>query len=609
MSLKLGEGLSIEGRYVLEVLLGEGGFGEVWRAQDTKLPRKVALKFIRRQAAAQASLLKRFEREADVLVTLDHQNVVRVHDKGYWADRPYLVLEYIEGGSLRSWQDGYRAAGERPPIDTVRALILQIASGVAEAHRQDPAIIHRDLKPDNVLLKGTSEGRLIAKVLDFGLARVGTGQSSVVMTIGTFAYMSPEQASKGVNAVTTASDVFALGVMLAEMLSGRFLPFEGSKEPWERVAARGRTTEALGIIATKHPGVPATVWSALEKALAGSADQRPQTADSFRSALLTAWPAGNNTQPLGETLLDARAVVRRPTLEAPPPPSGRSSYETPHPASPGAPDIERLPESLLSTEPTPEMDSIAVLPSLAVPHDIASADVRLTAPITEPKIRGEKPQHAPHSEPVDDLNATSRYDGSTLRPTGATGARPRRRWVFMTLLGLLAAAGGIAATALEDDDAPTPPIQAAPATYTLRVQTQPTNAAIELDAQRVATGTYQTEIPRNGSSHTLRVTAAGYEARALRFVDMSPPARIVLRPLPNSPPASRHAAATRPAMQPTVPLANVPPTHRLRPPPDTARVQQTSRPRRPSRGSSRDPGRGTRPTQGSPGSSGGATIF
>ena len=209
----------IAGRYRLHELLGRGGMSEVWRAEDLELGRDVAIKLL----AADADRA-RFEREARAVASLAHPNVMQLYDYGESEGRPYMVLEYVPGGTL---EDRLRDGGPLPDDET-NDIAVGIASGLAHAHAR--GVVHRDLKPANVLFD--EEGR--PKIADFGIARMAAGEGTLTeagTVLGTAAYISPEQASG--EPAGAASDVYSFGVMLYRMLAGR-LPF-ASNDPMELV--------------------------------------------------------------------------------------------------------------------------------------------------------------------------------------------------------------------------------------------------------------------------------------------------------------------------------------------------------------------------------------
>jgi len=215
----LASGSIVAGKYRVVEEIGRGGMGVVYKAEDIKLKRTVALKFLPHQWTSDPDARERFVQEARAASALDNPNICNIHEIEETEDgRMYIVMAYYEGESLRD-------KIKRGPLKKEEALdiILQAVGGMSKAHQK--GIIHRDLKPANILVTG--EG--VAKVVDFGLAKLA-GQVKLTRegtTIGTVAYMSPEQA-KG-EAVDQRTDIWSLGVVLYEMLSGR-LPFKGEYE-------------------------------------------------------------------------------------------------------------------------------------------------------------------------------------------------------------------------------------------------------------------------------------------------------------------------------------------------------------------------------------------
>src|SRR2546423_4486142 len=209
----------IAGRYRLDDVLGRGGMSEVWRAEDLELGRHVALKLLAPDADT-----ARFDREARAVASLAHPNITQLYDYGEADGRPYMVLEYVPGGTLEE-----RLHDKKPlPDDETRMIAAGLAAGLAHAHAR--GVVHRDLKPANVLFD--EEGR--PKLADFGIARMAAGEGTLTeagTVLGTAAYISPEQAMG--DPATAASDVYSFGVILYRMLTGR-LPFESSN-PMELV--------------------------------------------------------------------------------------------------------------------------------------------------------------------------------------------------------------------------------------------------------------------------------------------------------------------------------------------------------------------------------------
>ena len=216
------------GSYRLESRLGQGGMGTVYRAQDTKLNRPVAIKFLSVDVADEAAR-RRFQREAQMASSLNHPHILTVYDVGEHDGQQYIVTEFVDGGTLQDWA----AAEKRSPHQIVQ-LLTGIADALAAAHQA--GILHRDIKPANILVAKNG----YAKLADFGLAKLqdgpaaseGTQTLTAALTrpgliLGTIAYMSPEQASG--RPLDARSDIFSFGVVLYEMVAGK-RPFSGASE-------------------------------------------------------------------------------------------------------------------------------------------------------------------------------------------------------------------------------------------------------------------------------------------------------------------------------------------------------------------------------------------
>ena len=268
MSLSAGSRL---GPYQVVSPLGAGGMGEVWRARDTRLPRDVAIKVLPAEAASDSERLKRFEKEARAASSLNHPNIVTLFELGREGSVSYIVMELVEGRTLREL-----LADGPMPVKRLLSVASQIADGLARAH--EAGIVHRDLKPENVMV--SKDGHV--KILDFGLAKLsqpeidGAGSSAPTITrgtepgivMGTVGYMSPEQA-RG-ESLDYRSDQFSLGAVLYEMATGT-RAFERETRP-ETLAAIIREEPAP--IATLNPKVPAPFDWIVERCLGKDAEGR-----------------------------------------------------------------------------------------------------------------------------------------------------------------------------------------------------------------------------------------------------------------------------------------------------------------------------------------------
>lgn len=202
-------------RYKILDHLGTGGMATVWLGYDTILDRKVAIKTFKIDANDEGAV-KRFNREAKAVTSLSHPNIVSIYDVENEGDFYYLILEYVEGMTLKD----YMIKNPRIPIETIVHIAKQIAAGLSHAHQN--GIIHRDIKPQNILM----DDNLTCKITDFGIARA-YGDTTLTQTnqmLGTVYYLSPEQA-RG-NVATAQSDIYSLGILIFEMITGQ-IPFKG----------------------------------------------------------------------------------------------------------------------------------------------------------------------------------------------------------------------------------------------------------------------------------------------------------------------------------------------------------------------------------------------
>jgi len=333
---ELGLGTLIDGRYRVLSRIGSGGMADVLLAEDQQLGRKVALKLLHRRFAENPGFVERFRREARAAAGLQHPNVVAVYDRGDYDGTYYIAMEYVPGRSLK------QLIRDEAPLEPLRAidLTVQILRAARFAHRH--GVIHRDLKPHNVIVDDADQ----VKVTDFGIARAGASDMTETGSImGTAQYLSPEQAQG--HAVSAASDLYAIAVVLYEMLTGR-VPFDA---------------EAAVTIALKHVSEPPTAPTALNAAIPPALErvvmwglnknpaQRPKDADEFIAAL-EAVRASIASGAEGQRTAAMAAVGAPPLPPLGPPADGPLGYV----ADPSAPAPPVLPAEPPPAGPPPEED-------------------------------------------------------------------------------------------------------------------------------------------------------------------------------------------------------------------------------------------------------------
>jgi beta-lactam-binding protein with PASTA domain/predicted Ser/Thr protein kinase len=287
-------------RYEVEAPLGAGGMAEVWRGHDRVLNRTVAIKTLLPQFARDASFVDRFRREAQAAARLNHHGIVSVYDSGTDGEAPYIVMEYIEGRTLADFLGSGKTL---PPMEAAKiAQEIAEALGVAHAH----GVIHRDIKPANVMI--TRDGKVL--VMDFGIARLISGPETAPQTsavLGTASYLSPEQAQG--QAVDARSDIYALGVVLYEMLTGR-PPFTGDSPmaiAYKQVNATPPAPSAA------NPEVPPELDAVVMRALSKNPANRYQTGQEFADDLERVRTGGKvMATPLLPAGGEATQVISRP---------------------------------------------------------------------------------------------------------------------------------------------------------------------------------------------------------------------------------------------------------------------------------------------------------
>jgi eukaryotic-like serine/threonine-protein kinase len=350
---------TISNRYELGDRLGSGGMSTVYRATDLVLERTVAVKILAEHLSDDDKFVARFRREALAVAKLIHPNIVQVYDTGVDVGRHYIVMEYVEGKSAAQLLQVRGRTG----ADSAVEIGTQSCAGLEYAHRQ--GIIHRDVKPGNLMVIGGPAGRrrrdssahepptgeMTVKLTDFGIARASaqTRLTQVGSVVGTAAYLAPEQA-RGEEA-TPASDVFALGVVLYQLLTGR-LPWEGST--LAELAIRRENERPLPPT-SYDPEVPETLSRAVLRSLEGEIGARYSTARELSRAL-EAGLAGREPAPpsdelptnmLGTAATEAtRRIEREPATPVSPQPvaPGRRAAPVPAPQPRPVPEAARRPK-------------------------------------------------------------------------------------------------------------------------------------------------------------------------------------------------------------------------------------------------------------------------
>ena len=269
--MKLKAGHMVAERYEIDDTIGSGGMSVVYRAHDTKLDRYVTLKVLKEEYLTDDSLMERFPKEARAAAALNHQNITSIFDHGRDGDILYIVLEYVDGASLKE------LINKKAPFDdeTTLGVTIQVTEGLSEAHRN--SIIHLDIKPQNILITTTS----IVKVADFGIARAAKNVTlnAAAGSMGSVHYFSPEQARGGY--IDHKSDIYSLGIVMYEMATGQ-LPFEGENEV---SIALQHINDPLPDILSINPNLSDSIVKIIQKATEKSPSKRYQEIDDMTEDL------------------------------------------------------------------------------------------------------------------------------------------------------------------------------------------------------------------------------------------------------------------------------------------------------------------------------------
>jgi serine/threonine protein kinase len=309
-------GHTLNGRYQIEELLGQGGMSAVYRATDPNLRRAVAVKLIHSHLSDSPDFMRRFEEEAASVARLRHSNIIQVHDFDHENNTYYIVFEYVPGETLQAWLSRLNSEGRFLPIEQALGIAASVADALAYAHQRD--LIHRDVKPANVMINVQGEPIL----MDFGIAKIvgGTQHTATGAVIGTARYMSPEQI-KG-EQIDARTDLYSLGVMLFEMLSGQ-PPYQSDSA---MTIMMMHIQDPVPNVLDLRPGVPASVIQIIYRALSKNPVDRYATASEMAAALRNALTSlEDDSSPVPGALAGDVPTVMDAEITAAPPPAVATS--------------------------------------------------------------------------------------------------------------------------------------------------------------------------------------------------------------------------------------------------------------------------------------------
>jgi len=488
------------GGYTVLHLLGQGGMGQVFLAQHHRIARRAAIKVLLPELSANESVVERFFTEARATSLIRHPGIVEVLDCDVREGQAYIVMEHLEGESVADYLE--RTGGLVGDTAFALAVMAQVAQAVGAAHAA--GIVHRDLKPDNVFLSiGNTDGRVVPKVLDFGIAKLAErGSATHTRTgavLGTPAYMSPEQCRGGSKVVDGRSDVYSLGCILYEMLCGT-PPFVRDGMGDLIVAHVSEAPEPPHV---RVPTIPPAIDALVMQMLAKPPIERPQTMDAVSGALADCLVALNVRAPLAE--IRPRRPVVMPVLP------DHFPVAAPTPSS-------------SSTAPTPPAGSLS--PVRTTPFGVGQAG--------NTRVLDDEPARRPAAaEPRSSTtfrNAVGEkaHDAVTVQTRRSSVARATIILIAVLGIGgvgaLVALRGQIFASATTaepdppsaaDDQRRAPPPPALPEKVTVDLQGLPEGAEVLVDG--VAAGALPLKLPRGERRHQLLVRAPGRQPRAIEI--------------------------------------------------------------------------------------------
>jgi serine/threonine protein kinase len=296
-------GRRISGRYKVIEMIGGGGMANVYLARDIILDRDVALKVLRMDFAEEEEFIRRFQREAQSATSLVHPNIVNIYDVGEENNIFYIVMEYVDGMTLKQ----YILQHSPIPVEKVLDIMSQLTSAIAHAHRN--SIIHRDIKPQNILIDHNG----LVKITDFGIA-MALSATSITQTnsfLGSVHYISPEQARGGV--ATKKSDIYSLGIVMYELLTGS-LPFSGETAISIALKHLQSNTPSLR---EKYPDIPQSVENIVLKATCKDPFYRYNSVEEMEEDIRTALEPNRLNEPKFTISVDEEETKVIPAIKGP----------------------------------------------------------------------------------------------------------------------------------------------------------------------------------------------------------------------------------------------------------------------------------------------------
>jgi serine/threonine-protein kinase len=466
------------GPYVIQRLLGEGGMGAVYEATHAALDKRVALKVLHRQVAEHQEAAARFVREGKATSSIRHEHIVDVSDAGIEDGVPYLVMEYMEGEDLRRLLDREQRLTPARAVD----IMIPVASAVAAAH--GVGIVHRDLKPENVFLARLGTGRVVPKVLDFGIAKVSEGQDQKGLTgtaalLGTPYYMAPEQAQSGKGA-DARCDQYALGVILYECLT--------NVRPFDHESLFGLLTNIVSgefePPRVVNPEIAPELEAAILRAMAKRPQDRFETVTAFAAALLPF--ASDLTRAMWSDILQPSDGERVLNDEGPAP-TGQFAVG----AARGSGTLQGVETGVTANMKRPGRSFL--LAGLGAVVLLAGG--------------GAWWAFAGGARGAEDA-AEPAVPSAAAAPKDSTGEQ--------------APGSG------QPDDSSTG-AESAPRTASARVTVEPESAVITLDGEEVGRGRFDGDVTLDGETHVIKAAAPGYAPEVMEFTERAPFAKIQLR--------------------------------------------------------------------------------